>query len=440
MRRRLLPNLLIALIVIILAGGAYTFLKDMDGPTVTISPKTDRISPMTQLTIGMEDKSGIRELELGIRKDNEVKRFFRKHYDEYVNYREEVVPLREANLTDGAFELVIKVTDASMAGFGHGNTHTESLPMRLDAQPPRLSIKTLPPNVRRGGAAVVRFTADEEVTNCGVLINNWFVPAYLQKDGSWVCLYPYPYAMTPQDYKNSVQITATDLAGNNTTSHLTVLAYDRRFRNDKLNISDSFLQQVQSKLGNLAPNAPDPLQCYLTINTQVRAQNIAKLQTLSHESASAMLFDGVFIHMPRAATRANFADHRTLIYQNQVVGEAYHLGLDLASVRNAEIPAANSGKVVFTGDMGVYGNLCLIDHGLGLFSLYAHMNDFTVKPGDLVKKGDLIGHTDSTGLAFGDHLHFGIIVGGLEVTPIEWLDPKWVRNIVNNINGTVPAR
>ena len=112
MRRRLLPNLLIALIVIILAGGAYTFLKDMDGPTVAISPKTDRISPMTQLTIGMEDKSGIRELELGIRKDNEVKRFFRKHYDEYVNYREEVVPLREANLTDGAFELVIKVTDA----------------------------------------------------------------------------------------------------------------------------------------------------------------------------------------------------------------------------------------------------------------------------------------------------------------------------------------
>ena len=350
------------------------------------------------------------------------------------------MPLREANLTDGAFELVIKVTDASMAGFGHGNTHTESLPMRLDAQPPRLSIKTLPPNVRRGGAAVVRFTADEEVTNCGVLINNWFVPAYLQKDGSWVCLYPYPYAMTPQDYKNSVQITATDLAGNKTTSHLTVLAYDRRFRNDKLTISDSFLQQVQSKLGNLAPNAPDPLQCYLTINTQVRAQNIAKLQTLSHESASAMLFDGVFIHMPRAATRANFADHRTLIYQNQVVGEAYHLGIDLASVRNAEIPAANSGKVVFTGDMGVYGNLCLIDHGLGLFSLYAHMNDFTVKPGDLVKKGDLIGHTDSTGLAFGDHLHFGIIVGGLEVTPIEWLDPKWVRNIVNNINGTVPAR
>ena len=55
MRRRLLPNLLIALIVIILAGGAYTFLKDMDGPTVTISPKTDRISPMTQLTLSLHD-------------------------------------------------------------------------------------------------------------------------------------------------------------------------------------------------------------------------------------------------------------------------------------------------------------------------------------------------------------------------------------------------
>ena len=133
--------------------------------------------------------------------------------------------------------------------------------------------------------------------------------------------------------------------------------------------------------------------------------------------------------------RASFADHRTLYYNGQLIGEASHLGIDLASLRNAEIPAANDGKVVFTGELGVYGNLCLIDHGLGVFSLYAHMQNFDVKAGDAVAKGQIIGRTDQTGLAFGDHLHFGIIVGGIEVTPIEWLDPKWVKNIVDNVNG-----
>ena len=112
--------------------------------------------------------------------------------------------------------------------------------------------------------------------------------------------------------------------------------------------------------------------------------------------------------------------------------------MDFASTINAEVPAANSGRVVFCGDVGIYGNLMVIDHGLGLMSLYAHLNDILVKPGDVVQKGQIIAHTGSTGLAFGDHLHFGILVGGVEVTPIEWLDPKWIRdNITGRINASI---
>ena len=72
---------------------------------------------------------------------------------------------------------------------------------------------------------------------------------------------------------------------------------------------------------------------------------------------------------------------------------------DKASVRNAEVPAANSGRVIFSGELGIYGNIVVVDHGLGLMSLYSHLNDSTVRAGDVVQKGQLLGHTGTTGLA-----------------------------------------
>ena len=113
------------------------------------------------------------------------------------------------------------------------------------------------------------------------------------------------------------------------------------------------------------------------------------------------------------------------------------MGQDLASVAHAPIPAANDGKVVFAEPLGIFGNLVVIDHGLGLMSLYSHLSEIHVKVGDVVQKGAIIAKTGSTGLAFGDHLHFGILVGGVEVTPLEWLDPKWIKD---NITGRLNAQ
>ena len=272
-----------------------------------------------------------------------------------------------------------------------------------------------------GGAAAIRYTIDEEVTQSGVLVAGYFVPGFLQKDGSYICFFPFPYTMTAVEYKNAVELTATDMAGNVTRSRLGLLAYERNFKSDTINISDNFLASVNSKLGYLAPNAANQLEGYLYINNQVRAANVETLRALRKDTAAAMLWDGMFQRLPRSAARAGFGDHRYFTYQGKQVGESYHLGFDLASVRNAEVPAANNGRVVFTGELGIYGNLVVIDHGLGLMSLYSHLSEIHVKVGDVVQKGAIIAKTGSTGLAFGDHLHFGILVGGVEVTPLEWL-------------------
>ena len=237
--------------------------------------------------------------------------------------------------------------------------------------------------------------------------------------------------------ENAVELTATDMAGNVTRSRLGLLAYERNFKSDTISISDNFLASVNSKLGYLAPNAANQLEGYLYINNQVRAANVETLRALRKDTAAAMLWDGMFQRLPRSAARAGFGDHRYFTYQGKQVGESYHLGFDLASVRNAEVPAANNGRVVFTGELGIYGNLVVIDHGLGLMSLYSHLSEIHVKVGDVVQKGAIIAKTGSTGLAFGDHLHFGILVGGVEVTPLEWLDPKWIKD---NITGRLNAQ
>lgn len=439
-KKNVFSTLLVFMVIAILGAGGYTFFKDMDGPTVDITPNTGRVSPASILAIRMQDPSGIRSVVAGVRKNNVFTPLASKHFDTHLPENNFAVPLKDANLREGAFELEIRATDASLAGFGQGNTRTVRLPMRLDAQPPRISVKTLPPNVRRGGAAVIRYTIDEEVTDSGVLVAGEFMPGYLQKDGSYICFFPFPYNMTARDYKNSVEITATDLAGNTTKNRLTVMAFERTFKTDSIELSDSFLTSAEGKLRHLVPSTiTTPLEAYLYINDQLRTANVKILRDIGRNTAAAMLWSQVFVRLPRSAPRAGFGDHRLFHYQGKLVGESFHLGFDLASVRNAEVPSGNSGRVVYSGDLGIYGNLVIIDHGLGLMSLYSHLNDALVKSGDVVQKGQIIGHTGSTGLAFGDHLHFGILVGGIEVTPLEWLDPKWIRdNITSRLEASMP--
>ncbi|MBQ7586330.1 MAG: M23 family metallopeptidase [Desulfovibrionaceae bacterium] len=410
--------------------GGYAFFKDLDGPEISFTPDTGRISPASSLTIHLKDPSGIQAVQVGIRKNNVLTTIFKQSFTNIENSQNVEVSFKDVQLREGAVDLEIRATDASKAGFGQGNTKTVLLPFRFDVKPPHIAVKTVAPIVRRGGSACVRYVVDEEVKTSGVTINSFFVPGFLQKDGSYICFFPFPYSMTAQDFKKAVKITAVDMAGNVTQNQLSVVAYERRFRTDKLDLSDDFLHNVQQKLKNLCPKAENPLDCYLTINNEERSKNANQLFEIGKDTAQAMLWEGPFIRLPRSAARAGFADHRLLIYKNKQVGESYHLGFDFASIRNAEIPAANNGRVVFTGEMGIYGNLVVIDHGLGVMSLYSHLSEILTQKGAIITKGQTIGRTGTTGLAFGDHLHFGMLVGGIEVTPLEWIDAKWINDTI----------
>ena len=124
---------------------------------------------------------------------------------------------------------------------------------------------------------------------------------------------------------------------------------------------------------------------------------------------------------------AIYGDKRTYIYKGKTISHSVHLGYDLASNAHSPVEAANSGIVRFAGDLSIYGNTVIIDHGMGLMSLYGHLSVINISEGQKVSKGDIIGKTGSTGLAGGDHLHFGILIDGYEVSPLFWWDPHWIK-------------
>ncbi|MGZ5454346.1 MAG: M23 family metallopeptidase, partial [Candidatus Aminicenantales bacterium] len=93
-------------------------------------------------------------------------------------------------------------------------------------------------------------------------------------------------------------------------------------------------------------------------------------------------------------------------------------------------PAANAGRVVFAGPLGIYGLTVVLDHGLGLFSMYCHLSQIDVALSQGVTRGETLGLSGSTGLAGGDHLHFTVLIHGTFVNPVEWWDAHWIRDNV----------
>ena len=125
---------------------------------------------------------------------------------------------------------------------------------------------------------------------------------------------------------------------------------------------------------------------------------------------------------------SNFAETRTYVHSGRQIDTQVHFGYDLASTKQSPVPAANKGVVAFAGPLTIYGNTVVVDHGLGLQTLYAHLSSIGVKVGDAVEKGQEIGRSGATGLAIGDHLHYEVLVHGISVTPLEWWDAKWIRD------------
>lgn len=338
-----------------------------------------------------------------------------------------------------SLDIIVKTTDKSLWNFFAGNSAMQSFNFKIDTTKPKIKVISHSYSITKGGSALVIFKASDE--NLKELYidtkkHKFRVQPY-KKPGYFVSLIAWEFN---QDNFEPT-IVAIDRAGNQRERTIPIYLKERSYKVSYIQASDKF---IDGKITDLAStdskydNVEDRLGKLKAINEDMRIANEVLIHKLSSTLSKEPLKEWKikkFYPLKNAAVVATFGDERHYYYQDKSneISLSYHVGLDLASTKNASIVSSNKGKVVYAKYNGIYGKMPMIDHGLGLFSLYGHCSSILVEEGDELKAGTKIAQTGKSGLALGDHLHFGILVQGVEVRIAEWMDQNWIKLNIDNI-------
>jgi len=408
-----------------------------------------------ELSLNIRDtKTGLRHVRVSVVQQDREKVLLEKKYpvvsvlDLFSGEKKQedqfLVPVeaRKYGMNDGEATIRIQAADQAWWGWNKGNVVYTEKKVIIDTDPPKIQVLTQNHNVERGGSGLVVYRLFEEDLKSGVMVGDNFFPGHsgmFEDKDMFAAFFALDHTQGPG---TRMWVTAEDVAGNIARRGFHHYIRDHDFKSDVLNISDQFLEfkmpdfNLGEKEARFAA-APDPLlEKFLVINTALRKTNVKTVLQVPSDTTSQILWQGKFDRLPGSATRAQFGDRRTYKYKGKEISRSIHMGIDLASTAHARVGAANSGRVIMAESVGIFGNTVIIDHGFGLASLYSHLSNMIVSPGDMVNKGDTIGNTGLTGLAGGDHLHYSMIVHNVFVNPLEWWDPNWIKN---NITSKIEA-
>ncbi len=427
-----LKSLLSLLLLAAVGYGVFFLLRDFSAPTLSLSPDSGQVSTKRPLVITLSDSgTGVKSLVATAVQGGREVEVLRRDYPPGTATVSESLTLAGAGLQEGAFELRLSAIDHARIRFGSGHPAALTATLAIDSQPPQISVLSTQHNIYQGGTGVTVYTLSEEPARTGVMVGERFFPAFRQPSGSYVCFFAMPWDQPPSAF--SPRVYAADTAGNERTASFYYYGKARTFSTDRINISPQFLaNKIVPDFQHFFPEVSEPLDLFLKVNRELRKANLARILEIGSHSGDRPLWAGVFLRQPNAAVPGFFAQKRTYLHNGTVIDHQTHLGIDLASTARAPVPAANAGKVVFAEDLGIYGNCVVVDHGLGLQTLYAHLSSIAVKVGDSVSRSQVVGNTGTSGLAGGDHLHFDVLVSGYQVNPIEWWDPNWIKNNVSD--------
>jgi len=340
--------------------------------------------------------------------------------------------------------LQIQAFDTSKWNFFRGNESIKKSKIIIDKRSPIANVVTNSYLLRQGGSGVIVVEInDENLKDYYITFNDEEIfelfPFY--KKGFYISIITWPIDI--KEFKR-VNLVAVDMANNKTVTKVPFYIKSFKEKIDDIKVSDEFVNNVSKHvLENSNMTVPsDTIEAFVKTNKELREKNVKTIKDVVRKNlanSGKIPFDvKTFVRMPNAATFAQFGERRHYYYNEQKIDEAWHLGMDWASVKRADVNVTNPGKVIFKDYLGIYGDSIIVDHGLGLATLYAHTSSQNVEVNDEVKTGQLIAKTGSTGAVFGDHLHFGILVQGIEANPNEWLDNDWIKvNLTKTMNDAI---
>lgn len=438
--RRLGRRLLVGSILIgIVAGGGWVLWAGTSGPTAKLARPIDVVGLSTPLEVALQTgRAGLATYEIMARRPDGT----------LVLLAEEQIPAtgllgsgvtdrtvridlnaKALGLPEGAAEIEVFATDHAPTALLRSREPLLRTPIRVDLTAPKIRVRGGQHYVSRGGSDLVVYEVGEDTVSSGVDIGELHFegrhPPRLP-DHVRVALYTVRHDAAEGSLP---RVSAVDAAGNRRVVSFPVEVRPKSFPAEEIRVGDAFIDGTVRPLleAHDKPVPDDPVEAFLAVNRVMRRASERTLKERTNPSAPQLAIEGAFRQQPGTKVGSRFAERRSYLYGDRVVDHQDHLGYDLASVKQTPILSAQSGTVAAVEDIGIYGNVVLIDHGLGLSSLYAHLSSTQVEVGDPIAAGEPVGRSGQTGLASGDHLHFSVLVGGEHVDPIEWWDPRWVR-------------
>jgi murein DD-endopeptidase MepM/ murein hydrolase activator NlpD len=434
----------LVLAVIVLALGALLVLVLFSSKAVvTVDPQVRVIGSATPVVALVVSPHGVRRFTAELEQNGQRYTVFQSERpshrlsflgrnDPPTEFRFTAGKRKAAALRDGKARLVVE----AQANDFRAATTTLALDVDVNTEPPRVSADGFQHYVNQGGAELVTFTVGGYWTEAGVRVGPYTFRSYPlpgRSANERFSIFVFPW---DQPADTVPVVFARNPSGAEAIAHFWCKVFPKKFRSRDLTLDDAFLNKVTDEID--PGGSGDRLQRFLRINGDLRRRNNQTLRDLRLKTEERLLWSGPFWRYGK--TESEFADRRTYVYKDKVVDHQTHLGFDLADLMHAPVVAANDGRVVFAGNLGIYGNCIVVDHGYGLQSIYGHLSQIDVKVGEAVKKGQTMGKSGSTGLAGGDHLHFSMQIDGVQTTPVEWWDEHWIHDRILSKLGTSAPR
>jgi len=435
--------MMLFVMTLVIGGALYIYFSstfERNKPVITLEHNNGYWNFKKPLHIKIKDDSAIKSYKVIMKNSNG---------DTTLVYEQLLIPEKNVDLNikpprgsysikDKEIKIIVQAQDISKWNFLNGNASVKEYKLVIDKKRPQVSIVNNSYKISRGGSAIVVFKVqDENLEDIYIEGNHGkhFLAEPFYKEGFYIALLAWPV----QDNSFKATVVATDVAGNIGKAYVPLYLKEKQYRLSKIKLTDKFLK---GKIADLAEDfeetqgVENSLEQFKIINEDVRAKNEALIHkytsVVPQEMISRFKMKKIY-PLKNAQVVARFGDHRKYYYHGEFISEAYHLGLDLASHAMAPIKSQNGGKVVFADYNGLYGNMPIISHGLGLYTIYGHCSSLDVSEGSEVVANSKIANTGKTGYAMGDHLHFGVLVQGIEVRPQEWMDKKWIKLNIDNI-------
>ena len=395
-------------------------------PELKLATPLATIGTATPVSVQVDDPAGLKRFSATVTQNGQTQTVFEdltKSNQPSRTFKFPVGKQMASFLKEGPAHLTISAASNDF----RGATAKLEQDVQVILRPPTIVADGKQHYINQGGSELVVLDLGGSWTEAGVRVAKYTsmsfpMPGEPDSSNHRFSLFAYPWDVSPDTIPLAF---ARNSAGTDVTTTFWTKIFPKKFRSTPINVSDQNLQKV---VGELDPEGTGSLvDRFVKLNNDMRKANTEQIYALRTNTEHKILWSGPFIPV-KGARESYFADRRTYYYQGKKIDEQVHLGYDLAQTANTVVRSANSGKIIYADRLGIYGNCVIIDHGYSLESLYGHLSRIDVKVGDMVQKEQPIGVSGATGMAFGDHVHFSMLVDGYQIDPKEWWDEHWIHD------------